>query len=278
MEVIKSSGDRSPFSIEKVRQSMLRTGAKPALVEAVVKRVEAQVYDGISTRKLYEIVRDELRKDSVCYSCKYNIREGIRKMGPAGFKFEKYVASILNAYNYQAYVPVDDLEGSCVNHEVDVIAEKDNRRMFIEAKFRNDFRGIVKLKDTMATWSRFLDLVDGSAVGKCLHFDEVWLVTNARFSDRSRQYGTCKGLRLIGWDFPKDKPFSKMVDHLALYPVTVIHNLTQKELEGFAEIGMMLCREVAEISPDELSMRIEISFERAAELIELCEEIVASAK
>jgi hypothetical protein len=158
---------------------------------------------------------------------------------------------------------------------VDVVAEKDGRRIFIEAKFRNDYRGKVDLKDTMATWSRFIDLIDGSTMhGETPRFDECWIMTNAKFSDRARQFGICKGMRLIGWDHPPDMTFSSMVDHTSLYPVTVIHDLKAKELEAFAHKGLMICRDISETEPHDLAQRLGFSDERSRELVELCGEIV----
>ncbi|MFH1631717.1 MAG: ATP cone domain-containing protein [bacterium] len=274
MQIIKSDGSRAEYDGEKLRRSILRTGASKHLVDQVVSRAESQIKEGMTTGEIYSMVRAELSKKNKSISSRYNLRAAILKLGPAGFNFEKYVASILNAYKYNAYIPPDELEGSCVRHEVDVIAEKDGRRFFIEAKFRNSFQDSVNLKDTMATWARFLDLVDGAAVGKCLHFDEPWIVTNAQFSDRALQFGVCKGIHMIGWNEPDERPFAGMVDYMTLYPVTVLDTLSDSELEAFAEQGLMLCREVVNIDPAELSSRVGVSESRAQEIVELCAEVV----
>src|SRR5688572_31482810 len=47
-----------------------------------------------------------------------------------------------------------------------------------------------------------------------------WVVTNTRFSTDAIQYGTCAGLNLLGWDFPKKKSLKEQIDTLGLYPVT----------------------------------------------------------
>ena len=203
MKVLKSDGRWAEFDPERVRQSVARTGADRKTVDRVLTSLQGRMKEGMSTKEIYAIVREELKKTSTCFACRYSLRDALHKFGPAGYKFEKYVASILRAHNYDAYVPDSEIQGSCVLHEVDGIAEKDGRRIFIEAKFRNNFHDFVDLKDTMATWSRFLDLVDGAAVGNCPHFDECWIVTNARFSEHARQFGVCKGIHLIGWNFPE---------------------------------------------------------------------------
>lgn len=274
IQVIKSDGSKAEFDIEKVKASIERTGAGSKLTEEVVGKISKKVMDGMTTREIYKMVFEELEQRSTCYACRYNLRSAILKLGPAGFKFEKYVAAVLRAYSYDAYVPDEEFEGSCVRHEVDVIAEKDGRKMMIEAKFRNKYRDSVNLKDTMATWARFLDLVDGAAVGKAPHLDEVWIVTNARFSDSAKQFGICKGMHLIGWGFPEERSFEGMVDFRSLYPITVLSEITDQELEAAAKNRMLLCREVADHEPEELQGKLGVSAKRATELIEQCSVVI----
>ena len=274
MKVMKSDGKIVKFSPNKVRSSLRRTGAKKAMVDRIMMRVEPQIKDGMKTKQVYEIVHKESKKESSCVACRYNLRASLFRLGPAGFKFEKYVASILRAYDYDVEVPENDLHGVCVDHEIDVIATKDGRTVMIEAKFRNDSTHYVDLKDTMATWSRFLDLVDASKVGKTIHFEEVWIVTNARFSDRALQFGICKGMHMIGWNHPKEHSFAKMVDHNALYPLTVIDTIAKNELDSFASQDFMLCREVAEKDPAALARQVGLSIDRVSEIIESCKTVV----
>ncbi len=274
MFIIKSSGEKAEFDPAKVKRSMLRSGADEKTADEVLKDLEKKLHSGMTTKQVYKIVFDELKNRKACIACRYDLRNALLRLGPAGYKFEKYVASILNAYSYEAFVPEEEYEGSCVMHEVDVVAEKDHRRIFIEAKFRNRFNDSVNLKDTMATWARFLDLVDGSTVGKCPHFDEPWIVTNARFSDRARQFGICKGIHMIGWNVPKERTFAQMVDINAVYPVTVLDELTQVELDKLSHHGIMLCKEMSEMDSNELQEKLDISEHRVLELMQMCSDVI----
>lgn len=274
MFIIKSSGEKAEFDPKKVRASMMRSGADKKTADEVLTVLESQLHTGMTTKQVYKIVFNELRKRKACFACRYDLRNALLRLGPAGYKFEKYVASILTAHGYDARVPDEEFEGSCVFHEVDVVAEKDHRIVFIEAKFRNRFNDVVNLKDTMATWARFLDLVDGSAVGKCPHFDEPWIITNARFSDRARQFGICKGIHMIGWDFPQERTLASMVDHNALYPVTVLDDLTQAEIDKLSHHGIMLCKELSEMDSNEVQAKLDISEHRVLELMSMCSQVI----
>lgn len=271
--ITKYSGERVPYDEEKVRESIRRTGAGEKAVEAVLKKVATILKDGVTTREIYDTVREELRAQMPWAAARYGLRQAIGKLGPAGFNFEKYVASVLNAYGYRAETP-DTYMGACIRHEVDVTAEKEGRTAFIEAKFRHDFRSTITIKDTLATWARYLDLVDGARIGQCPHFDEAWIVTNARFTDQSLQYGHCKNMMLIGWNHPKERSFAKMVDLDALYPITALEDLSETELHAFASADMILCREVSERDPAALASAVGLPMERTEAIIKACVLIV----
>lgn len=272
-KILKSNGERVDYSPNKIRETLKRAGVRPTTIDHVMARAEARLKDGMATKHLLAIVRKELRKEDRCASHRYNLRRGLLRLGPAGFKFERYVSSILTAYGYRAEVPEKDLDGLCVPHEIDVIAEKDGKRVLIEAKFRNTFEDTVTLKDAMATWARFMDINEGARTRKTDAYDELWIVTNGRFSDRAQQYCSCKDIRMVGWS-ESEHSLARMVDHQALYPITVIDDLRQWELDAFAKKGYMLCREIAEKDPAKLTRQTGISADRAERLVRDCKQIV----
>lgn len=273
MKIIKSTGELVEFDTDKIRGTLSRAGATLEMIERILKRVTGRVTEKMTTRQLFSLIRRELRKEGRHLAHRYGLRTALLKLGPAGFKFEFYVASILNAYRYKAQVPTHDLIGLCVNHEVDVIARKDNHNIVIEAKFRNKFEDMVKLKDAMATWARFQDLCEGyEANKKCPHFDEVWIVTNGKFTEQALQYGLCKGIIMIGWS--NGDSLAKLVDHATLYPITVLDDLHHWELDRFAAQGLMLCREVAAGEPAKLAGRVGISLDRMKKIWTDCQAVV----
>lgn len=274
MMIVKADGERAQFRPEKIAETLRRIGAKEALINHVVEKTTADVKDGMSTKEVYAIVRKELHKENRCIAHRYNLRSGLLRLGPAGFKFEKYVASILQAYEYETELPEKELPGLCVMHEVDVIARSPSRTIMIEAKFRNRFDDTVNLKDTMATWARLIDLREGARAGKaCPDFDEAWIVTNGRFSDRAHQFGVCKGIQMIGWS-QTEQSLARMVDHAALYPITVIDSLKQWELEKFSEKNILLCRDLSKKKPVTLAQGTGIPLDRMKSIVDTCKEIV----
>lgn len=270
MKVIKSNGKSERFNPKKLRRSLLRSGVSLTVIDEILSHLHPQLYDGISTKKIFQIVRRELKKQDICAQCRYSLRAALLRLGPAGYNFEKYIASILQSYDYDAHLPPQEIKGACVYHEVDVIAKKDNSIIFIEAKFRNRFGDDVDLKDVMASYARYLDLKEGSKIS----FNQGWIMTNARFSDRAQAFGLCKGMKLVGWSFPKEGSLGNLVDHAGLYPVTVLA-LKKMEIEALATQGIMLCKELVQQNPRHLAKLLHRSEQSAKDLLSLCEKLVS---
>lgn len=278
MKILKSTGELTDYDPMKIRRSLRRAGAKPEVVDHVLAKVEKELRRGMTTKDLYRIVHRVLKDENEHVAHRYNLRSALLKLGPAGFKFEKYVASVLSALGWETEIPAEELRGRCIHHEVDVIARGDGKTVMIEAKFRNDFRDFVKLKDTMATWARWADLNDASANGAgAPRFDEAWIVTNGKISSRSQAWALCKGMEVIGWKYPKKGSLEQLVDSSAMYPITAIDTLTGHELERFSEAGIMLCREVAEDEPEKLAETTGIAPRRAKHIVAVCKEVAGHA-
>ena len=50
----KSNDEMELFSFEKLRQSLLSSGACKELVETIVERIQPDIYDGISSNEIYK--------------------------------------------------------------------------------------------------------------------------------------------------------------------------------------------------------------------------------
>jgi hypothetical protein len=273
IKLLKSSGEIVTYDSNKIRETLQRASTRPETIESVVTALETHLVDGMTTREIFRILKHELKRADRHAAQRYNLRGGLLRLGPAGFKFEKYVAAVLGAYQYDAEVPPDEFSGLCVDHEVDIVAKKDGHIIMIEAKFRNRFDDVVTLKDIMATWARFVDLMDGGKAGKAPRFDEAWVVTNGRFSDRAHMFGVCKGMHLIGWS-TKERSLARMVDHAALYPITVLDYLRNYEVERFSRHDLMLCSEIAEADPNRLAAELGLEPIRVRRIVTDCRELI----
>jgi len=240
MNVIKATGKRAKFNPKKIEGTLYRIGAPEDAVKAVIEQISNEVYDGITTKKVYRRVLQLLDQYHPRASACYSLREAIMRLGPAGFPFETYLARVLNEHGYKTKLRTK-LKGKCVTHEIDIIIEKDGVRAFIEAKFRNAPGMYIDLKETMYTYARFLDLNNGKNP-----FDEVWMGCNTKASQPAKNYAECMGIKILCWHHPPGKGLESLVESKNLYPVTALRNIDKKSVDAFSKAGYMLMKDLIE--------------------------------
>jgi ATP cone domain len=240
VKIVKASGERVSFSDQKLRRSMRRSGANERVIDQVVEDVKAQLHEGMTTKKIYQLAFRLLKKNHRQAASKYKLKNAILELGPSGFPFEKYIAEIFKSQGHRVQLN-QIMKGRCVDHEVDVVAERDSVVKLTECKFHNSQGTICDVKVPLYVHSRFKDITAAAPENKRY---EPWVVTNTRFSTDAVLYGTCAELNLWGWDFPDGKGLRDIVDNTGLYPITCLTTLTEREKDKILESGVLLCRDL----------------------------------
>ena len=206
MKVKKYSGELVDFNPNSLRHSLSRSGASDQEVEKVFGDIIPKLYDGISTRELYELAFDQLKQTRNTYAARYSLKKALRDLGPEGFYFEKWVARIFQEDGYKA-ITGQTIQGHAVTHEIDVVASKGNELLAIECKFRNDIDAKISVTTPMYFMSRLKDVSNKpyTFFNKTLPVSQGWLVTNAYFTLDSKTFGEHYKLNLLGWDYPEKK-------------------------------------------------------------------------
>ncbi|MBA4057210.1 MAG: ATPase, partial [Marivirga sp.] len=247
MAVTKASGERVPFSWKKLEHSLHRSGADESTIEVVKEKLKSHLHDGISTRKIYQHAFNILRKTSKFYAARYKLKQAIMELGPSGYPFEKFISEILKFQGFTVQVGVI-VAGNCVTHEIDVVAEKDDKHFMVECKFHNQPGIKSDVKIPLYIYARFLDVEKKwkALAGHNVKFHQGWLVTNTRFTNDAIQYGSCAGLHLLGWDYPKKGSLNELIDASGLHPITSLTTLTKTEKQQLLERKIILCKEVCQ--------------------------------
>ena len=136
-EVIKASGQPEEFNIQKLVDSLIRSGASEDVARDIARKVESQIKPSMHTKHIYRIAKKILRRYSKAADMRYSIKKAIYMLGPAGYQFEKYFAGILKAYGYSAETN-RFFKGYCVTHEVDIFAVRDDIGGVIECKYHSN--------------------------------------------------------------------------------------------------------------------------------------------
>lgn len=273
IKVVKSTGERELLNLGKIINALKRSGANDRLAEKIALEIEKFAWNGISTKEIYKIAKRKLRQASPALAARYSLRDAILKLGPAGFEFEKYIMLLFRAYGYKAYLP-EILEGKCITHEVDIIAEKAGKKIMMECKLRHAASIFINIKDTMSAWARFMDLKDGARLGKCPQIDECWIVTNSRFSYDSEKYGDCKKMGLLSWNHPQEKPLPAWIDKKKLYPITVLASIKKFHLSAFSRAEILLLQDIVAYNIDELRKRTGLPKKQLEPILEEAKQVL----
>ena len=244
-DVIKHSGEKVKFSLSKLRGSLKRTGAHDNTIEQIINKVRDELYQGISTKEIYNRAFSLLKKKESYLASKYKLKKAIYELGPTGFPFERFVAAILKYSGFKIEVG-KTLQGECVSHEIDVVAHKNGDTTIIECKFHGDQGLKCNVKVPLYINSRYKDVKQhwNSNQKNGTTLTEGWVVTNTRFTEDAIAYGKCCGLYLLSWDYPKKDGLKDRIDRLGLYPITVSTLLTKREKQFLLNRNVVLCREL----------------------------------
>ena len=240
--VKKSNGDMQLFSEGKLRASLKFTGASEDHITLILEYLSQKIYDGITTRSIYNLAFKELRKISRPLSAYYGTKRALLEMGPDGFIFEKFIARIMTYLGYESKNGIW-IEGKCISHEIDVVAEGPKKNILMECKFHNVHDKHNDIKTALYIKARANDIFEGKFGDK---YDEFWLVSNTKFSDDAIRYSTCAGLHLWGSNFPPQNTLQDIIRDNALDPVTCLSSLKKAEKKMLLDSEIYLATELKE--------------------------------
>lgn len=245
MKVVKYSGDTVDFNSNKLLKSLLKAGANPEQAQHIISTISAQLFDGMATKQIYKMAFALLKKNSNAHAARYNLREAIRMLGPAGFYFEKYIARLFESEGYKTKTNLV-LQGKCVTHEIDVLIQKDSEMGMVECKFHAGREVASDVKVPMYILSRFNDLKTKSHP----FFDSkspltsCWIVTNNRFTTDAITFANCSGLQLLSWNYPENNCLKSKTDQNKLYPITCLTTLSLAEKEHLLQEELLLVKDI----------------------------------
>lgn len=270
--VTKMSGDKALFDEKKLRNSLKRSKAEDDVIDKVIDKVKTDLRDSISTKEIYRMAFALLRKNSSHSAARYKLKRAILELGPSGFPFEKYVSELLKFINYQTSVG-EIVIGHCVSHEIDIIADKEDRHLIIECKFHSDQRRFCDVKVPLYIQSRFKDVETELLKQKKFQHKKIigGLVTNTRFSSDALQYGQCMGMFMLSWDHPGDKSLKSIIDHSGLHPVTSLLTITMEEKNHLLTRGIVLCKTLA--NDPSILIKINIAENRIIKILQEVEDL-----
>jgi hypothetical protein len=248
--VLKSDGSREPFQTEKLEKSLRRAGASPEVVEEILSHLAIHHNGEMTSQQIYEHAFRRLKQHEPISAARYSLRRALFALGPTGFPFEQFVAELFRALGYVAQAGVR-MQGKCMEHEVDVVAERGQQRIVAELKFHNDPSQRTDVKVALYVTARFQDIeshMHTLAQGWPYHTRRM-LVTNTKFTRSAIRYAACAGLELLGWGYPPRRNLQDLIEQTRCIPITALPSLSKTQKEQLLQCGVILVRTLAE-NPD----------------------------
>ena len=243
ISVTKASGNIELFSVVKLKSSLARAKATTDEINAVIETLLPTLYQGISTQKIYGEAFRLLKQHSKHHAARYYLKRGIMELGPSGFPFEIFISELFKHKGYSVQVG-KILQGQCVTHEVDLIAEKENEIHLMECKYKNQAGIAVDVKTPLYINSRFEDVLANKLLRYKQRAFTGWVITNSKFTSDAIAYGSCKGMRLLGWDYPVNNSLKDWIERSGLYPLTCLTSLKRSEMEWLLSKSFVLVKDV----------------------------------
>ena len=259
--VINLRGEKEPFSSQKVFQSARRAGASRKLAQKITNTIEKEVCPGMKTSDIFKEITRMLSQEDLKSALRFNLKQAMRRLGPTGFPFEKYIGNIFSDLGYK----VDNnqhLAGKCiVDYEIDLIAKNSKEIYLGECKYHSIGGQKVDLDVSLANYARFIDIKSNSSISKLglrgRNLRSI-LITNTKFTTQAIQYSDCVGVELLGWRTPRERGLEKIIQERNLYPITILPSFTNYFFKPFVDNKLMLAKDLLEIDLGSLSKRLSI--------------------
>lgn len=244
--VRKSTGELEVFDPQKLIDSLSRSGATIFLANDILDKVEADLRDEMPTSEIYKKAYSILNKRKKETAVRYSLRRSLLSLGPTGFPFEEFIAGI---YRAKGYVTETGLvfSGKCVDHEIDIIAQKGDDLIFTEAKFHNQLGVKSDTKTALYVKARFDDLYDQtfSFNGKKQKMTRGVLITNTKFTENAKKYARCTNTYdMIGWEYPEKGNLYDLIEETGLHPMTCVNELSRYHKEELIKHGVIDCKDL----------------------------------
>lgn len=264
--VINARGEKEPFSFKKAYHSARRVGASRALAQKIAETVRVEIYPEIKTALIFKRIKELLHQELPQAALRFSLKEAMRKLGPGGYVFEKYLQKIF-ARNGFRVEEKEFTQGRCTRHEIDLLAQRigpsppafpfQNEKVFYigECKYRNRPGSRADLEVGLAHYARFLDIKEGD-LGQRKKKEgfqlKPILMTNTKFTSQVVEYAVCRDVELWGWKYPVGQGLERLIDSQKLYPITILPSLEEHFTNLFLEKNIILAEELQVADPQKL--------------------------
>jgi Holliday junction resolvase-like predicted endonuclease len=211
----------------------------------VAREIERRIYEGITTRKILQMIYSLMRKQKPAVKHLFDLKYGISLMVSKP-EFEAFVRILLVHSGFKVE-PNTILRGLCGEHEVDAIATKDGVTHFVEVKHHSSYHSLTGLDESRIARAILEDVTEGYSQGLTrIKIDRAMIVTNTRYSEHAINYGRCRGILQVGWASPEVFGLREIVEKYKLYPLSCLRGVSAEVRLRLVEAGIIVIKQLLE--------------------------------
>ncbi len=124
--VTNADGTRNLFNRQRIVKTCLRMRVSEEIAKVVADKVEKNIYNGIQTRKILQMIFEYLQKERSTFKNRIDLRRAISLLRPVP-DWEHYIQMLLSELGY-SITSNQIIRGRCVEHEIDAVAQKETKR------------------------------------------------------------------------------------------------------------------------------------------------------
>jgi hypothetical protein len=272
--VTKFDGTRQAFDKNKVVRTCLRMGATQETAQVIADEIESKLYDGISTRRILQMIFSRLKKHKPVMKLQVDLRRSLSLLRSAP-DFERFIQLLLSEHGYEV-TPNQIVKGRCVEHEVDAVARKNGKTCIVEVKHHYKYHTPTSLDVSRISRAVFEDVTEAYKLGlNNLKIDYAMIVCNTKLSEHAKRYADCRGIRHISWSSPPDHDLQTMIQEKKLYPITLLKGLNAETRNKLATNGVILLKQLTEKTLKELRRQTGVSKEKLGSIVDKARTILS---
>lgn len=272
--VTKADGSRQAFDKNKIISTCIKLGLSWQQAEEIAQKIERKAYDGIVTKKILHWVFKYAEKYKPSLKYRIDLRASISLLRPKP-DFEKFIGIIFDILGYETKTNLI-LEGYCVEHEIDVIAKRNEEIILVEVKHHVNPHKYTGLDVFLEVNSTLEDLKEGYRMGKhSYNFSKAMIVCNTKISEHAKRYAACKKIETLSWKYPENFCLEKIIEENKIYPITLLKDLEIEEIYKLADCGILTLKQLT-ADAREISSKSGISYKRIKYIQDLARNILQS--
>lgn len=249
-------------------------GATQETAEAIADEIESRLYDGITTRRILQMIYRRLKKRKPVMKLQIDLRRSLSLLRSAP-DFERYIQFLLRAHGYEV-TSNQIIRGRCVEHEVDAVARKDGKTCIVEVKHHYKYHTPTSLDVSRISRAVFEDLTEGHQLGhNNLKIDYAMIVCNTKLSEHAKRYANCRGIKHIGWSTPPNQDLQTMIETKKLYPITILKGLSTTTRNKLTSNNIILLKQLTETNTTQLRRQTGIAKQKLAPLVDSAKAILS---